>query len=510
MIKKPLLPFLGNDDHLRQILILIGYMVIVGGLAIAAVIVWPSLRWSISVVSPLLVAMVVAYIVNPVVSFVQHRLRLSRIWGVVLVNLMVVGAAAILVAIILPILIMQVRSASEGIRVFARDRAVPWVIEQIGGGNVPSADLAINVSESISEWIPEEGIAVEELEARIDAVAESDEGDVVWTKDADLLASAIRTWLAESDKEQVEREALRTWLVEQAEQWREVEGSRRLSRRVEEWVDSRELTFESVVESALANEQLRSAARSAAAGGAGFVGWLVASLVVAIQWLVSSTMFLSFVAMLTFYLLIDFASLRGAMEVICPPKWRARFFDVLDKADVAVGGFIRGQLTVAFLVGLLATIGLFLLGMKQYALLIGVIAGMGNLIPFFGPVIGGTPALLYVLFSESYSEDRLLFLGLTLGWFVMIQTLEGLVFQPYIVGSAARLHPVVVIMAVVIGVQFGFIGALLALPATCIVRVLLKEFFWDTRLEEWQRSTGRRRLDDLPNAPRKKTNKKAK
>ncbi len=508
MIKKPLLPFPGNDDHLRQILILIGYMLIVGGIAIAAVVVWPSFRWSINVISPFLVAMVVAYIFNPVVNFVQHRLRLSRIWGVMLVNLIVLAAAAILVAIILPILITQVRGASEGIRIFARDRAVPWVIEQIGGANVPAADLAISVSDSLSEWIPEGGIAVGELDARIEALAASDEDDAVWTKDADLLASSIRSWLAASDKELVEREALRAWLVQQAEQWREVEGSRRLSRRFEEWVDSRDLTFESVVESALANEQLRSAARSAAAGGAGFVGWLVASLVVAIQWLVRSTMFLSFVAMLTFYLLVDFASLRGAMEVICPPKWRARFFDVLDKTDVAVGGFIRGQLTVAFLVGLLATVGLFLLGMKQYALLIGVIAGMGNLIPFFGPVIGGTPAMLYVLFSESYSEDRLLFLGLTLGWFVMIQTLEGLVFQPYIVGAAARLHPVVVVMAVVIGVQFGIIGALLALPVTCIARVLLKEFFWDARLEEWQESTGRRRLDDLPGEPRQEANKK--
>jgi predicted PurR-regulated permease PerM len=267
------------------------------------------------------------------------------------------------------------------------------------------------------------------------------------------------------------------------------------------------MTFESVLESALASEQLRSAARSAAAGGAGLVGWLVAALVMAIQWLLQSMMFLSFVAMLTFYLLVDFASLRGAMEVICPPKWRARFFDVLDKADVAVGGFIRGQLTVAFLVGLLAMIGLFLLGMKQYAVLIGVIAGMGNLIPFFGPVIGGTPAILYVLFSESYSEDRLLFLGLTLGWFVMIQTLEGLVFQPYIVGSAARLHPVVVIMAVVIGVQFGFIGALLALPVTCILRVLLKEFYWDAQVESWQKTTGRRRLDDHRGVPRRNGSK---
>jgi predicted PurR-regulated permease PerM len=513
MPDKPLLPFLGDDDHLRRILIMIGYMIIAAGFAVAVVLAWPLVRWVFGLLSPFLVALVVAYIFNPVVNFVQYRLRLSRIYGVVLVNLIVLLVAALFIAIIIPILASQTKLAWMEIRIFVRDRAAPWVVEQIGASETPSADLALAVARAADEWFPETGgVTAEDLVGRVlELSRESEEAteEGARNEETELLAVAIRAWFEESQAETVEREQFQEWLGRRSDEWREAEGSRRLASRIEEWMDSRELTAAQIVESALGSAEFRSAAQSAAAGSAGVIGWLVGSLVAAVTWLVSSVVFLAFVILLSFYLLVDFASLRGAMEVVCPSKWRGRFFDVLGKVDVAVGGFIRGQLTVAFLVGLLTAVGLFLLGMKQYAVLIGVIAGLGNMIPFFGPVIGGTPAVLYVLLSDGYSDERLLFLGLVVGWFVLIQTMESLVFQPYIVGAAARLHPVIVIMAVAIGAQFGLMGALLALPVTSIARVLLKEFYWDERMASWQKATGRKRLDELPRQARRKKRSKA-
>jgi len=512
MADKPLIPFLGDDDHLRRILIMIGYMVIAAGLAVAVVLVWPVVRWIFGMLSPFLVALVVAYVFNPVVNFVQYRLRLNRIYGVVIVNLIVLLLAIIFIAIIIPIVASQVRLASEEIRVFLRERAAPRLVERIGPTDAPSAELALMVAQAANEWFPDdENISAESLVTRVLELSKGEDETVrISSEETQLLAASIEKWLEEQDVESVERQRMQEWLTERSDDWAGAAGSRRVADRIEEWLDSRELTVESVLEYALGSEEIRSAAQTAAAGGAGIVGWLVAAIVATVIWLFSSVIFLVFVVLLSFYLLVDFASLRGAMEVVCPAKWRLRFFDILGKMDVAVGGFIRGQLTVAILVGLLTMLGLFLLGMKQYAVLIGLIAGLGNLIPFFGPVIGGAPAVLYVLLSESYSEDRLLFLGLTIGWFVLIQTLESLFFQPYIVGQAARLHPVIVIMAVFMGAQFGLMGALLALPITCIVRVLLKEFYWDERVASWRKDTGRRRLDEPLDSARRSTRRNRK
>jgi predicted PurR-regulated permease PerM len=156
-------------------------------------------------------------------------------------------------------------------------------------------------------------------------------------------------------------------------------------------------------------------------------------------------------------------------------------------------------LTVATIVGVLATIGLMALGLKQYALLIGVITGIGNLIPYLGPVMGATPAVLYVLFSESYDtgRERLVYLGLIVALFAFLQVIEGFFLQPRIVGRNAQLHPVAVIFALACGAPFGVIGMIIALPVAAIIRVLLKEFFWDAREAEWHRTTGKVRLDDV-------------
>jgi predicted PurR-regulated permease PerM len=124
------------------------------------------------------------------------------------------------------------------------------------------------------------------------------------------------------------------------------------------------------------------------------------------------------------------------------------------------------------------------LGMKQYALLIGFVAGAANFIPYLGPLMGEIPAILYVLLSNNYEgpKEKLLYTGLVIGLFALIQTLDGFVFQPKIVGKSAQLHPVVVILALVVGGQFGIMGMIVAVPTACILRVLIKEFYWDQRM----------------------------
>jgi predicted PurR-regulated permease PerM len=145
-----------------------------------------------------------------------------------------------------------------------------------------------------------------------------------------------------------------------------------------------------------------------------------------------------------------------------------------------LGGFLRGQLIVCVIIGILYSIALMALGMKQYALLIGFAAGFGNLIPYVGPVIGAIPTILWIVFGNAYdtSTSKILGIGIVLGVSVAIQTLDGFFLQPRIVGKSAGLHPLVVLAALVIGAQVGLGGLILAVPVAIVIRVLVRELWW--------------------------------
>ncbi|MFH0794286.1 MAG: AI-2E family transporter [bacterium] len=196
--------------------------------------------------------------------------------------------------------------------------------------------------------------------------------------------------------------------------------------------------------------------------------------------------FLVLAGVVTFYLLLDFHRIRGVVAVMLPSDKRERIFAILGKVDKAVGGFLRGQLIDCLLVGILTMVGLLAVGMGQYALLIGTIAGTANFIPYLGPVMGATPALLWIWLSD-YAPDpsgRVLGSLYVIMIFAAIQTIDGFIFQPRIVGKSSQLHPLAVIFALVVGAQFGISGMVLAVPAACIIRVLLKELWWDKRSAE--------------------------
>ena len=195
--------------------------------------------------------------------------------------------------------------------------------------------------------------------------------------------------------------------------------------------------------------------------------------------------FVIFVGIINFYLIVDWEKIGPLIRKMVPPHRRERFFEVLQKIDVAMGGFLRGQLTVSALVGTMFAAGLFgisLMGfpaLRNYCLLIGTAAAIGGFIPYLGPIIGLTPAVLILLLTMSVGwSTKLLTLMLLLALFSLIQAIEGFVLQPRIVGKGAGLHPLVVLFALILGAQFGLGGVIAAVPLASVVRVLILEFYW--------------------------------
>ncbi|MCX7014057.1 MAG: AI-2E family transporter, partial [Candidatus Sumerlaeota bacterium] len=150
------------------------------------------------------------------------------------------------------------------------------------------------------------------------------------------------------------------------------------------------------------------------------------------------------------------------------------------------GGYLRGQILDCVAVGVLSTILMMLVGPRKWALLIGFGAGAVNFIPYLGPATGAVPAVLWALFT--FSGWQAVWRALMIvGAFAIVQTVDGVVFQPRIVGRHSQLHPLAVIFAFLVGARFGFGGMIVAIPVAAVVRVLLKEMWWDALADRYRR-----------------------
>lgn len=174
---------------------------------------------------------------------------------------------------------------------------------------------------------------------------------------------------------------------------------------------------------------------------------------------------------LAFYILYDWKSIKEKIIFFVPSSWRSELLLIFKNINQVLDGVIRGQLFTSLLVGVIITAGLFMFGIK-YALLIGILAGILDIIPYFGAVIGALPALGVALI---YSP--LLLLKVMLLFFVVHQ-LESAVIQPKIVGNTVGLHPLSVIFFVFIGGELGgLIGMLLGVPIAAIAKVFVQHAF---------------------------------
>ncbi|NVN90599.1 MAG: AI-2E family transporter [Desulfuromonadales bacterium] len=171
-----------------------------------------------------------------------------------------------------------------------------------------------------------------------------------------------------------------------------------------------------------------------------------------------------------FYLLADLPQLKLFLESFIPDRYRGIFGEKLNQVDSVLSGFIRGQLLVCAILALLYSIGLYFIGI-DLAIAIGVLAGITFIIPYVGTIIG---MVLSVAMALLKFQDMLHPL-LCLGWFGIVQSLEGMVITPRVVGNSIGLHPLVTIVALLIGGQlFGLLGMLLAVPVTAVLQVFLR------------------------------------
>ena len=180
--------------------------------------------------------------------------------------------------------------------------------------------------------------------------------------------------------------------------------------------------------------------------------------------------------LLALYLLIDLPQLQRDLLNLIPESHREEASDLGSKVARTVGGFFRGQLFVALIVGVLASIGFAVIGLKFW-LVIGAIAGFTNLIPLVGPFIGGTLGFLVGTITDDIRTGLLAALVA-----LIVQQLDNHVISPNVMKRAVQLHPVTVMLSLLAGGTLaGFWGVLLGVPAVAVAKLLFSHF-WTTRV----------------------------
>lgn len=171
-----------------------------------------------------------------------------------------------------------------------------------------------------------------------------------------------------------------------------------------------------------------------------------------------------------FYLLFDLPQLKVFIESYIPERFRPAYRKKLAEVDTVLSGFVRGQLSVCLILAILYSAGLYVIGI-DLAIAIGTLAGAAFIIPYVGTIIGICLSVAMALLKFNDVLHPLL----CLGWFGFVQLLEGAIITPKVVGNTVGLHPLVAIVALLIGGQlFGIAGMLLAVPVTAVLQVFIR------------------------------------
>ncbi len=188
---------------------------------------------------------------------------------------------------------------------------------------------------------------------------------------------------------------------------------------------------------------------------------------------------------LALYVLIDLDRFKRTSVELTPPKYQEEVAYVGGEVGGALGSFVRGQLLVAFIVGVASSIGMWIIDLPFW-LLIGILAGFLNLIPFLGPIVGGALAVLVALLNGDPWQAV---------WavviFVIIQQIDNHLIPPIIQRTRVQLSPLVIVLALVIVGSFaGLLVVLIAVPLTAAIRILVGHV-WRTRVlgQSWKEAS---------------------
>ncbi|HEY8449779.1 MAG TPA: AI-2E family transporter [Bacillota bacterium] len=190
----------------------------------------------------------------------------------------------------------------------------------------------------------------------------------------------------------------------------------------------------------------------------------ISGIVEALLGVAAASWSLILVPFLAFYMLKDTEQFRRTLLAWLPIEARPHWLRLVHDCDRVLSGFVRGQVIIAVVIGAAVALVAAVLGLP-FALLLGILAALGEFVPYFGPILGTLPALV---FAVNQSTQTLLQLVMAL---IIIHQLEQALLYPLILGDGVGLHPLLVIFALLVGGHFfGLAGLIVAVPLAGLLR----------------------------------------
>ena len=207
--------------------------------------------------------------------------------------------------------------------------------------------------------------------------------------------------------------------------------------------------------------------QDAAAQARGLVGQHLGDIVTLSRGIITSVLagvfMMFFILMVAAFLSIDARAIMAYLTSLLPAEYGTDSQRLLERIDRSLSGVVRGQVTICVVNGALTFLGLLLFGVK-FAFLLATVATVFSLIPIFGTILSSVPIVLIAL-ADGVQKGFAILL-----WIIGIHALEAYFLNPKIMGSAARIHPVIVAFSLIAGEQtFGLVGALFAVPVAAIL-----------------------------------------
>lgn len=172
-----------------------------------------------------------------------------------------------------------------------------------------------------------------------------------------------------------------------------------------------------------------------------------------------------------FFLLKDGKQLKPYLLKFVPTKWRSKTGQVLSEMNQQVASYIRGQLTVAFAVAVMFTIGFSVIGL-DYAITLGILSGFLNLIPYLGSFLAMIPAIFLGIVAGPIMLLKVIIV------FAIEQTIEGRLISPLVLGNQLKVHPVTIMFVLLTaGKIFGVVGVILGIPVYAAAKVIVTHVF---------------------------------
>ncbi|MFF2176248.1 AI-2E family transporter [Lysinibacillus sp. NPDC058147] len=236
--------------------------------------------------------------------------------------------------------------------------------------------------------------------------------------------------------------------------------------RINEYLDKINLNYDAMVKNFTTDivDTVKNTAANIAQGVASGITGFVSTLTGIVLSLVT-------VPFILFYLLKDGEKLPSFILKMCPPRMRKEVHEIFHDMDKQISSYIQGQILVSMCIGAMVTIGFLIIGMK-YALLLGFLAMITSVVPYLGPVIAITPAVIIALVTSPF-----MLIKLAIVWTV-VQLIEGKFISPQIMGKSLSIHPITIIFVLLTaGSLFGVPGVILGIPGYAIIKVLVTHLF---------------------------------